>query len=116
MPRTINTPLLTHTPGPWEVHPFLTPNEDEDPMMVYAVSAGDLVTRFANVPMDDEGNYDELELEAIHSENEANARLIAAAPELLEALKNLLIYDTSELPGDFIEAAKGAIALAEGKD
>ena len=55
-------------------------------------------------------------------EKEANAQLIAAAPELLAALKNLLGYATGEwqpedeasLAGHGIEPAWGAIAKAEG--
>lgn len=50
---------------------------------------------------------------------EANARLIAASPMLLEALQNLLrSYDTFD-PDDWINAeakARAAITLATGKD
>lgn len=47
----------------------------------------------------------------------ANARLIAAAPELLEALKTLIDMDVAYQRGDkveqAVEAAKAAIAKAE---
>jgi hypothetical protein len=58
-------------------------------------------------------------------ENEADARLIAAAPELLEALKNLLRVEESWCSlnemcnrGDLdaaMEKARAAIAKAEGE-
>ncbi len=44
---------------------------------------------------------------------EANAHLIAAAPELLEALKHLLCEPMAERT---VDAAKRAIAKAEGKE
>ena len=47
------------------------------------------------------------------SECQANARLIAAAPELLEALKGLLNSDDWERR-DACAAARAAIAKAEG--
>lgn len=56
------------------------------------------------------------------NESESNARLIAAAPELLEALEGILAndgsrdcYDAMELR-QFRELAKTAIAKATGKE
>lgn len=48
-------------------------------------------------------------------EHNANARLIAAAPELLAALSNIVATDqriASTLPTELIEAARNAIARA----
>ena len=45
------------------------------------------------------------------SELDANARLVAAAPELLEELKNAVGY----VDGDIVDAARAAIAAKEGK-
>jgi hypothetical protein len=45
-------------------------------------------------------------------ESAANARLIAAAPELLEALTDLLGWQTLA-PDDVVAAARAAIARAE---
>ena len=80
-----------HTPGPWVA------NCDIYPVMVYRVS-------------------EEMEFVANTGESKANARLIAAAPELLEALQAImrcskeggyLFKDSSEL-----YAARAAIAKA----
>jgi hypothetical protein len=57
-----------HTPGPW----YVTRHND----LQYSISQK-------------ETGYDEM-IEALDEEDEANAKLIAAAPELLEALKDLL--------------------------
>jgi len=46
----------------------------------------------------------------------ANARLIAAAPELLAALKRLVDYCNNHSDYDAIGAADGAIRKAEGRD
>lgn len=49
-------------------------------------------------------------------EQEANARLIAAAPDLLKALEELLeVTDFHELYGSRTEAARAAIAKATGE-
>jgi hypothetical protein len=48
----------------------------------------------------------------VAGENEANARLIAAAPDLLEALTDLLGWQTLA-PDDVVAAARAAIAKAE---
>lgn len=48
-----------------------------------------------------------------HDNAVANARLIAAAPEMLEALKRLCLGDGAD---DDWKAAEAAIAKAEGRD
>jgi hypothetical protein len=52
------------------------------------------------------------------AEGQANARLIAAAPELLEALKSLLdaVEDANNEEDDVIVAANAAISRATGED
>lgn len=81
-----------HTPGPWSV-----------------------VVRSAYT-----GNY--LVKEAGPEDDYANARLIAAAPELLSALTDLLrycsepIYETTDLlEKDIFKKARAAIAKARGE-
>ena len=50
------------------------------------------------------------------SEGEANARLIAAAPELLEIVKSILADDMMQyLPAEYIEKIRSSIAKATGQ-
>lgn len=88
------------TKGPATVKPFLTPREDDDPMMVYKVEAGDLQSRFDNLPMDEDGNYDQDQVDAIHRENEANAELIAEAFNVL--------HETGYTPAELVKILKDA--------
>ena len=97
-------PATGHTPGPWEVllHRF----EAKRPF--YKVAAGDEVVTVADVPQHPLDPWNA----------EANARLIASAPEMLEALDACLSeledwnfgHESSE--GQLL--ARAAIAKAEG--
>jgi hypothetical protein len=71
------------TKGPVTAKPFLTPREDEDPMMIYKVEGGDLQARFDALTVDENGDYDQDQVDALHAENEANAELIAEAFNVL---------------------------------
>jgi len=89
---------ISHTPGPWEVF--------ESHTGIYILDSAE------------QAAVCKLEwcLEA-----EANARLIAAAPELLDALKRLCSkfgVDDSGTPRDWTEwrEARAVIAKAEGMD
>lgn len=75
-----------HTPGPWTCKPLLTPDDESDPQGVYIVEpvATNLQKAWDNAPFCVDSTP---ELDAIHAENQANAALIAAAPELLQALQ-----------------------------
>ena len=53
-------------------------------------------------------------LRALLPMNAADARLIAAAPDLLEALEDLLGWQTLA-PDDVVTAARAAIAKARGE-
>ena len=86
-----------HTPGPWKVKAHST-----------AVLAGrkqicSNVNAASNLPVNMKD-----ELEIAH----ANARLIAAAPDLLNALK--VLADVAERKGIPCDAARAAIAKATG--
>lgn len=99
--------MSKHTPGPWLVEQgertdadnidVISPDGRDDPWTV-AVAIGSCGPGGCTI---------------------ANARLIAAAPDLLEALTS--IADQLERVGDsrkdapFIEAARAAIAKAEGR-
>lgn len=120
---------MPHTPTPWTCKPFLTPREDEDPMMVYIVEAGDLQVRHDNCCPIDEAT--EQQLAAIHEENRANAEFIELAcnahDDLLYAClqAQAALGDRirlSDIPGvtadeevEVYETLKSAIAKAEGK-
>lgn len=104
--------MSKHTPGPWHV----VEEMDDDGDVLYSIEAD-------NVPVADIYRK---------AEHEANARLIAAAPELLEALMSILDYApemelciASRYGGDsftyvgfsgHIADAKAAIAKATGED
>lgn len=86
-----------HTPGPWTL-------EREKNIRLLVRTAPDRCYAF-------------------HPDDEPNARLIAAAPELLEALKTLVswlgaFYDRGEQLGNLdmrhIARARAALAKAEG--
>lgn len=100
---------------PITVTPYLTPDRDEDPMLVYRIS-GDLQERFDSIPCDD---HEESKIEAAHEENRAIARYIERAvnthAQLLEALKDACLTYAAhgEQPPDKWLAA---IAAAEGKE
>lgn len=90
---------MAHTPGPWKViEPFDVYDE-------WRVAIDDNDPGVAVVAVMDS-----------QSENEANAHLIASAPELYAALKALLDWSTSEYQSNArIDAqARAALAKAEG--
>lgn len=90
---------MSHTPGPWK-----TVTTDEDITTKTIIDEDNYwIARVLNFDTD----IDDI------VESKANARLIAAAPELLEALKNIIIWDDGNLPGDLIDAAKQVIKKAE---
>lgn len=100
-----------HTPGPWKVYAEcdqIVVAEDS----VYGVQVAD-----CGKPNGDE--YQPREGEA-----EANARLIASAPELLEALKyalafldrpDITTYEWYKLAPEHVGKFRSAIAKAEGR-
>ena len=73
--------MSKHTPGPWSVHRWSWPTEVTGPIH-QVISSDNFLTAF--VPAWDDPRPGEVEAS---EEAKANARLIAAAPELLEACK-----------------------------
>jgi hypothetical protein len=87
---------MAHTPGPWTLHLDSIPY----------VNCGEAGPAFGPVVM--AGSVDEMM---------ANARLIAAAPDLLEACKAMMQWVEQRPqthPYDGWELARAAIAKAEG--
>ena len=96
--------MSKHTPGPWEI-------QRDSGLHIYITQPSDTPNR---VP----GYYAEIRRFTTDSEQvEANARLIAAAPDLLEACEQLLkLVDLlSPVEGDTHRKAQRAIAKARGE-
>ena len=76
-----------HTPGPWEFAPKLTASENHDGFFVLAENANKHGKwALAEVqPGDEDGTI-----------GEANARLIAESPNLLESLVAMLVIQSSD--------------------
>lgn len=98
--------MTKHTPGPWvvgEPHPtnacaYVCNDEGQEVATIYYCSEGGVIGKDGIWP--EQPNRD------------ANARLIAAAPDLLEALKAIL-DETGGIGGPFT-IARAAIAKATG--
>lgn len=126
----IATKTATYTPGPWTVEP----GDGGDP----SVGMGPTPTTvFVGVPNDDRFRVVEIATisDTVYGDDEdghplywgdaaANARLIAAAPELLAALKRAvevldaegIVYgNCDDEPLDVLSAAREAIERAEGQ-
>mgnify|MGYP006357519355 CR=1 FL=1 len=95
--------MSKHTPGPWAISPTSRPETE----FSVADTSGMIICRFDRWICDAE------------PEQDANARLIAAAPELLAALQALTEWGctyTSPLkpnsPHDLLIAARDAISKA----
>jgi hypothetical protein len=106
--------MSKHTPGPW----FVAPRNEVN-------SAGHNIAMIADL---DWGQYRDAEDNG-EAEFEANARLIAAAPDLLEALKAAMAFLDENVADPDITAGmaqayiklrdinpKAIIAKAEGKE
>lgn len=99
---------MNHTPGPW----FTDIREDTDERRYIMSEKAPFPGTVAIVTLD-------------VAEAEANARLIAAAPELLEALQRFLDYESAmnsreDVSGmliyaEFSDMARAAIAKATGE-
>ncbi|MBA3589663.1 hypothetical protein [Methylibium sp.] len=100
---TETKPQTTHTPGPWAAAHF--PSETENRYCIRG--AGDF---FCTV---------DSRAPRLVREMQSNARLIAAAPDMLDALRLALDYCESgavddSIPGTLSETIRDAIAAATG--
>lgn len=91
-----------HTPGPWQ------------PFTRYVTAKGRFLAKAfeANDATEQPGFSAGQEPQQSQTEAAANARLIAAAPELLAALEHLMRYDFGDSDG--AKQARDAIAKAKG--
>lgn len=98
---------MSHTPGPWAVE---QPSGNEGEAEVIA-SANRTICWTADTYSEDSGEGE------ITDEDRANALLISAAPDLLSACEELLIYlgDWNDLDNETCAAARAAIAKAKGE-
>lgn len=87
-----------HTAGPWEAVPEVTSGDNFLHSIYEADYKGLLIAR-----CDQNGEYLE------------HARLIAAAPDLLAALKSLLFDAFEDAHPESVQAARAAIQKAEGQ-
>jgi len=103
--------MSKHTPGPWfhEVHELPLNN-------------GKVISIQTRKTFDADEEDDDPTLAGIYSLDPvdfANASLIAAAPDLLEALEEMVLslaqFEIYEYQGFAIEAARKAIARAKGE-
>ena len=105
---------MKHTPGPWEM--VKGPCGNIHFQGYKSIKSGPGFSIFK-----DEGN-DQAQVVALFTWSEANARLIAAAPDLLEAAKEVLVYlhhPEGQAPNGFrlitaMETLTKAVAKAEG--
>ena len=85
--------IRLHTPGPWTV------DYTDDNLRIYV---GDLLIAEVN------GSTEHIEVRGLDEETtEANAWLIAAAPDLLAALERILAWISTEGESPNTEIAKG---------
>lgn len=104
--------ILKHTPGPWAVGNIKQSNRPDAnyPVEAYYDADGErFLGTVAEIPT---WSFDGV-TDAKREEHIANARLIAAAPDLLTALQNLMAV-TDEMHPRWQEA-RAAIAAAEGR-
>jgi hypothetical protein len=98
--------MSEHTPGPWTVHVQKFGSEGQF-IETHIWSADRQLIHWINTSMRPSRNDEYI----------ANARLIAAAPELLEALEELVnvIYDYELFDNIYIEFDKARQAIAKAK-
>ena len=110
-----------HTPGPWIAHPkevYSAYSTPEYHLAINKVNGHDIVPHVAGwrkltkYSQTDSGSYG-----FSHEEAEANARLIAASPELLEACQAVMSANRGEhLPAEVIIKLAEAISKATQED
>ena len=96
-----------HTPGPWEV---LQEESDKDYLRIRGSRLGERY-KIANVHDRQFKYVNEFVRQLDHAESIANARLIAAAPDLLDVAQSILTDDMLQyLPAEYIARVRAVIA------
>ena len=97
-----------HTPGPWSIEKHGRAGRlIEGPGFISPVLVGNIFDHRS-------GSADRVPQEEIQT---ANARLIAAAPEMYDALRDAvtLLNAVGYVDGDIVDAARAVIAKVEGR-
>lgn len=92
-----------HTPGPWQAQPWRYRNPERKVLTIQ--TERDAVAQLLDLWPPD----------AREAEKAANAHLIAAAPDLLAALRDICTADETSTLDGAVAIARAAIARAEGK-
>jgi hypothetical protein len=97
--------MSQHTPGPWAVGPV----HQREAIRVIDPHGSTLAWCGAPQRVSNEGSH------TIDGEQRANARLIAAAPDLLDLAEQMLAVASVEMSSDLIAAADAVIRKARGE-
>ena len=90
-----------HTPGPWNATKFNPVTGDIDDCYLYVEPGIAVIER---------------KVKGRDQHDTANARLLAAAPDLLEALEDIVQWiERGDFEESFLAAARAAIARARGE-
>ena len=95
----------SHTPGPWTLSPWTASSD----IAIHGYNDGQRQW-IGDVVGDTDSEH------ATDANRDANARLIAAAPDMLEALKGLMPMWQSGIDEPWVKAARDAIAKATGTE
>jgi hypothetical protein len=112
--------VSAHSPAPWRGDDFdlIVSSIQRDPKkfrIEQATITDDSGNEICRIVHDPDDGFDLVADRAVH---EANARLIAAAPDMLRELKSILewaVYEHSPLMPAEIASIKATIAKAEGR-
>lgn len=103
-----------HTPGPWD---YVPSNEHHGPYVTteHGSTVCDCYCMSNPSGLSVRNGGNSKPIHHMHEMADANARLIAAAPELLEALKAAKRYLAFQAPDNVWSLVADAIAKAEGR-
>ena len=101
--------MSKHTPGPWRENSFA--GSDGTPYLACAVWSGDSKKFICATD-----NYDDWSKLCDEETQHENCRLIAAAPDLLEALKHIASLSYSTPAETIIDGARKALAKLERRN